>query len=178
MDILYRSLKKHGFDAAALHGDMAQSARTETLGKFKAGEIKLVVCSDVAARGIDIIELSHVFNFDIPTHAEDYVHRIGRTGRAGREGRAFTLVTPEDGKYLHAIERLQGRRIEEIHCRPRQAGSRGGARETGRRRAGKERFRRARSAKKSGQKSAKKSAGPKRDGKQDSRPEDKQDGQA
>ncbi len=114
VDILYRSLQKHGFDAAALHGDMAQSARTETLGKFKAGEIKLVVCSDVAARGIDISDLSHVFNFDIPTHAEDYVHRIGRTGRAGREGRAFTLTTPEDDKYLHAIERLQGRKIEEI----------------------------------------------------------------
>ncbi len=114
VDILYRSLMKHGFDAAALHGDMAQSARTETLGKFKAGEIKLVVCSDVAARGIDIIDLSHVFNFDIPTHAEDYIHRIGRTGRAGREGRAFTLTTPEDDKYLHAIERLQGRKIEEF----------------------------------------------------------------
>ncbi len=114
VDILYRSLRKHGFDAAALHGDMAQSARTETLGKFKAGEIKLVVCSDVAARGIDIIDLSHVFNFDIPTHAEDYIHRIGRTGRAGREGRAFTLTTPEDDKYLHAIERLQGRKIEEF----------------------------------------------------------------
>ena len=113
VDILCRSLRKHGFDAAALHGDMAQSARTETLEKFKADEIRLVVCSDVAARGIDINDLSHVFNFDIPTHAEDYVHRIGRTGRAGREGRAFTLVTPEDDKYLHAIERLQGRKIEE-----------------------------------------------------------------
>ena len=113
VDILCRSLQKHGFDAAALHGDMAQSARTETLEKFKADEIRLVVCSDVAARGIDINDLSHVFNFDIPTHAEDYVHRIGRTGRAGREGRAFTLVTPEDDKYLHAIERLQGRKIEE-----------------------------------------------------------------
>ncbi len=170
VDILYRSLVKHGFDAAALHGDMAQSARTETLGKFKAGEIKLVVCSDVAARGIDIIELSHVFNFDIPTHAEDYVHRIGRTGRAGREGRAFTLVTPEDGKYLHAIERLQGRKIEEIHAGPGKPGRGALAKQDD---AGPEK---GASGRKDGQKSHKKSAGPKRDGKRDGRPENRQDG--
>ena len=173
VDILYRSLKKHGFDAAALHGDMAQSARTETLGKFKAGEIKLVVCSDVAARGIDIIELSHVFNFDIPTHAEDYVHRIGRTGRAGREGRAFTLVTPEDGKYLHAIERLQGRRIEEIHAGPGKPGARRRARNRtmpSRRRA----LRRASPPRNPARNPPRNPLG--RNGKQDSKPDGKHDG--
>ncbi len=114
VDILHRSLTKHGFNAAALHGDMAQSTRTETLTKFKAGEIALMVCSDVAARGIDISDLSHVFNFDVPTHAEDYVHRIGRTGRAGRQGSAFTLITAEDGKFIDGIERLIGHKIERI----------------------------------------------------------------
>jgi superfamily II DNA/RNA helicase len=89
-----------------LHGDMAQSARTEVLERFKRGEMKLLVCSDVAARGLDIQDMSHVFNFDVPASAEDYVHRIGRTARAGREGRAFTIATPEDSKYVTAIERL------------------------------------------------------------------------
>src|SRR6185312_62053 len=89
VDILFRSLTRHGFDAAALHGDMPQSKRTETLGRFKAGEIRLLVASDVAARGLDNAGLSHVFCFDVPYHAEDYVHRIGRTGRAGRPGRSF-----------------------------------------------------------------------------------------
>ena len=89
VDILFKSLTRHGFSVGALHGDMAQSVRFTTLEKFKAGELRLLCCSDVAARGIDIGGLSHVFNFDVPHHAEDYVHRIGRTGRAGREGRAF-----------------------------------------------------------------------------------------
>jgi superfamily II DNA/RNA helicase len=106
VDILQRSLAKHGLDVAALHGDMPQSKRTETLERFKNGEIRLLVASDVAARGLDIEGLSHVFNFDVPHHAEDYVHRIGRTGRAGRDGRAFTLATPEDGKAVAAIEAL------------------------------------------------------------------------
>src|SRR5262249_33303362 len=97
VDILARSLTKHGFSAAALHGDMAQPQRGETLDKFKAGAIQFLVASDVAARGIDILALSHVFNFDVPIHPEDYVHRIGRTGRAGREGHALMLATPEDG---------------------------------------------------------------------------------
>jgi superfamily II DNA/RNA helicase len=106
VDILFKSLSKHGFDAAALHGDMVQSKRTETLERFRNNEIRLLVCSDVAARGLDIQGLSHVFNFDVPYHAEDYVHRIGRTGRAGRQGRSFTLAAPEDGKNVAAITKL------------------------------------------------------------------------
>jgi superfamily II DNA/RNA helicase len=112
--IVHKSLVAHGFDAGALHGDMAQSARTETLAKFKANELRLMVCSDVAARGIDIKGLSHVFNFDVPTHSEDYVHRIGRTGRAGMSGRAFMLVTNDDGKFLAGIEKLIGTTIPEV----------------------------------------------------------------
>jgi superfamily II DNA/RNA helicase len=106
VDILYRSLKKHGFNTAALHGDMDQASRTQTLEAFKRNEITLLVASDVAARGLDIEDLSHVFNFDVPMHPEDYVHRIGRTGRAGKEGRAFTLATPGDGNFVDAITRL------------------------------------------------------------------------
>jgi len=106
VDILQRSLAKHGFDVAALHGDMPQAKRTETLERFRTGEVRLLVASDVAARGLDIQGLSHVFNFDVPYHAEDYVHRIGRTGRAGRPGRAFTIATPEEGKAVVAIEVL------------------------------------------------------------------------
>ncbi len=108
VDILYKSLQRHGFSVGALHGDMVQSARFATLEKFRAGEIRLLVCSDVAARGIDIGGLSHVFNFDVPHHAEDYVHRIGRTGRAGREGRAFTIATPDQHDAVIAIEKLTG----------------------------------------------------------------------
>jgi superfamily II DNA/RNA helicase len=114
VDILFRSLSKHGFNAAQLHGDMPQSKRTETLEKFKNNEVVLMVCSDVAARGIDIKGLSHVFNFDTPHHAEDYVHRIGRTGRAGKEGRAFTFAMPEDGKAVQAIEKLIGKEIPRV----------------------------------------------------------------
>jgi superfamily II DNA/RNA helicase len=106
VDILLKSLLKHGFSAGALHGDLAQSVRFATLEKFKAGELRLLVCSDVAARGIDIGGLSHVFNFDVPHHAEDYVHRIGRTGRAGKEGRAFTIAAPEDRLAVEAVEKL------------------------------------------------------------------------
>ena len=108
VDILYRSLKKHGFDVAALHGDMAQVVRTNTLQAFRDGEITLLVASDVAARGLDIVGLSHVINFDVPYNPEDYVHRIGRTGRAGRRGRALTIATAEDAKSVAAIERLIG----------------------------------------------------------------------
>ncbi len=106
VDVLLKSLLKHGFSAGALHGDLAQSVRFATLEKFKANELRLLVCSDVAARGIDIGGLSHVFNFDVPHHCEDYVHRIGRTGRAGKEGRAFTIATPEDRLAVEAVEKL------------------------------------------------------------------------
>ncbi len=108
VDILFKSLARHGFSVGALHGDMAQPVRFATLEKFKANDIRLLVCSDVAARGLDIGGLSHVFNFDVPIHAEDYVHRIGRTGRAGKEGRAFTLATPDDRLAVEAIEKLTG----------------------------------------------------------------------
>ena len=111
VDVLYKSLGKHGFSVGCLHGDMPQPARFATLEKFKAGEIRLLVCSDVAARGIDIGGLSHVFNFDVPHHAEDYVHRIGRTGRAGKTGAAFTLAGPEDRLSVEAIEKLTGHPI-------------------------------------------------------------------
>ena len=111
VDILFRSLSRHGFDAAALHGDMPQPKRTETLDRFRSGEVRLLVASDVAARGLDIKGMSHVFCFDVPTHAEDYVHRIGRTGRAGLEGRSFMLATPEDGDAVAAIVKLIGKEI-------------------------------------------------------------------
>ena len=111
VDVVCRSLNRHGITASRLHGDMSQPARTETLGKFKSGEISLLVCSDVAARGLDIPDMSHVFNFDVPIHAEDYVHRIGRTGRAGRPGHALTIATPEDRKYLVAIQEITGQEI-------------------------------------------------------------------
>ena len=114
VDILYKSLSRHGFSVGALHGDMAQPVRFATLEKFKAGELRLLCCSDVAARGIDIGGLSHVFNFDAPHHAEDYIHRIGRTGRAGREGRAFTLAAPEDRQNVDAIEKLIAHAIPRI----------------------------------------------------------------
>ncbi len=106
VDVLFKSLRKHGFDVGALHGDLSQSERTATMARFKANELRLLVCSDVAARGVDISGLSHVFNFDVPHHAEDYVHRIGRTGRAGLTGHAFTLATPEDRLAVEAIESL------------------------------------------------------------------------
>jgi superfamily II DNA/RNA helicase len=114
VDILYKSLSRHGLQAGALHGDMPQPARFATLEKFKAGELRLLCCSDVAARGIDIGGLSHVFNFDVPHHSEDYVHRIGRTGRAGREGRAFTIASPEDRKAVEDIEKLTGAAIPRV----------------------------------------------------------------
>ena len=114
VDILHKSLSKHNFDAGALHGDLAQSVRFATLEKFKANELRLLVCSDVAARGIDIGGLSHVFNFDVPIHAEDYVHRIGRTGRAGLEGKAFTIASPDDRYAVEQIEKLIGHSIPPV----------------------------------------------------------------
>ena len=112
VSVVQRSLAKHGLDAACIHGDLDQHVRTETLGRFRSGDLQLLVASDVAARGLDIPDVSHVFNYDVPHHAEDYVHRIGRTGRAGREGAAFTLVTPADSKSLRAIESLIDKKIE------------------------------------------------------------------
>jgi superfamily II DNA/RNA helicase len=109
--LLHKSLQKHGFTVGALHGDMDQSARTAALDQFRKGEIPLLVASDVAARGLDIPTTSHVFNFDVPHHADDYVHRIGRTGRAGRAGTAITIVTPLDFKSMAAIEKLIGNSI-------------------------------------------------------------------
>lgn len=111
--ILHRSLVKHGFSAGCLHGDLDQSTRMRTLDGFKNNEIQILVASDVAARGLDIPDVSHVVNFDVPSHAEDYVHRIGRTGRAGREGAAFMLATKEDSKYLAAIEKLINTKIDD-----------------------------------------------------------------
>ena len=109
---LLSSMKRHGFSATGLHGDMTQSARLAALDEFKNGQIPLLVASDVAARGLDIPSVSHVFNFDVPSNAEDYVHRIGRTGRAGRHGHAFTLIAGEDDeKAILAIEKLTGRPI-------------------------------------------------------------------
>ena len=108
---LYKSLQKHGFSVGALHGDMDQSARTASLEQFRKGELPLLVASDVAARGLDIPEVSHVFNFDVPHHPDDYVHRIGRTGRAGRSGTAISLVCPSDQKSVLAIEKLIGQPI-------------------------------------------------------------------
>jgi superfamily II DNA/RNA helicase len=110
--LLHRSLVRHGFSALALHGDMDQPSRTAALEQFRRGEVTLLVASDVAARGLDIPDVSHVFNFDVPHHPDDYVHRIGRTGRAGRAGAALTLVAPADGKAVAAIEKLIGQNID------------------------------------------------------------------
>ena len=106
--ILHKSLVKHGFSAGALHGDMDQKARMETLDKFRAGELKLLAASDVAARGLDIPDVSHIFNFDLPWQPDDYVHRIGRTGRAGKEGVSTSLVTIDELKSLKDIEKMLG----------------------------------------------------------------------
>jgi superfamily II DNA/RNA helicase len=114
VDIVAKSLKKHGFDAAAIHGDLDQSVRTRTLESFRKGELKLLVASDVAARGLDIPDVSHIFNYDVPHHADDYVHRIGRTGRAGKSGDSITLVTPADGRNLDKVLRLIGKTPEEL----------------------------------------------------------------
>ena len=111
---LARSLQRHGFSASGLHGDMDQKSRMETLDAFKTDKLQLLIASDVAARGLDIPAVSHVFNFDVPTHAEDYVHRIGRTGRAGRSGTSITLASPSDGKYVDAIVKLIQRDIPEV----------------------------------------------------------------
>ncbi|MGJ8622244.1 MAG: DEAD/DEAH box helicase [Yoonia sp.] len=106
VDIVSKSLNKYGYQAAPIHGDLDQSHRTKTLDKFRDNELRILVASDVAARGLDIPAVTHVFNFDVPSHAEDYVHRIGRTGRAGRTGTAIMICVPRDEKNLEDVERL------------------------------------------------------------------------
>ncbi|MCT4609934.1 MAG: DEAD/DEAH box helicase [Pelagimonas sp.] len=114
VDIVAKSLKKYGYNAAAIHGDLDQAHRMKTLEGFRDGDVRLLVASDVAARGLDIPSVSHVFNFDVPGHAEDYVHRIGRTGRAGRSGKAFTIVVPRDEKAFDAVESLIQKEIPRL----------------------------------------------------------------
>lgn len=114
VDICTKSLKKYGYDAAAIHGDLDQALRTRTLDAFREGKLRILVASDVAARGLDVPSVSHVFNFDVPGHAEDYVHRIGRTGRAGRSGKAITLCEKRDEKALAAVEALIQKTITRV----------------------------------------------------------------
>ena len=114
VDICAKSLKKYGYNASPIHGDLDQSQRMKTLDGFRNGEIRLLVASDVAARGLDIPAVSHVFNFDVPGHPEDYVHRIGRTGRAGREGKAITLCSARDDKAFDAVEKLIQKEIPRL----------------------------------------------------------------
>jgi superfamily II DNA/RNA helicase len=112
VQVVYRSLQKHGFSVLALHGDLDQRMRMAALDAFRAGDVQLLVCSDVAARGLDIPDVSHVINYDAPHHAEDYVHRIGRTGRAGKSGEALTIVARIDQKAIAEIEKLIARKID------------------------------------------------------------------
>ena len=114
VDVVAKSLKQHGFDAAPIHGDLDQSLRTKTLAAFRSGELKLLVASDVAARGLDIPDVSHVFNYDVSHHADDYVHRIGRTGRAGKTGQTFMIVTPGDDRSLDKVLKLIKMTPEEL----------------------------------------------------------------
>ncbi|RPE71108.1 superfamily II DNA/RNA helicase [Pacificibacter maritimus] len=114
VDIVAKSLKKYGYDTAPIHGDLDQSQRNATLERFRNGEIKILVASDVAARGLDVPSVTHVFNFDVPGHPEDYVHRIGRTGRAGRDGKAIMLCEPRDEKNFEDVERLLAKAIPRL----------------------------------------------------------------
>ena len=138
VDVVAKSLKSHGFNASPIHGDLDQSVRTKTLDGFRDGSLHLLVASDVAARGLDIPAVSHVFNFDVPSHPEDYIHRIGRTGRAGRAGKAFTIATSSDDKYINAIENLVKRPIprgtlpEGFEMPTEDEGRASGGRESGR----------------------------------------------
>jgi superfamily II DNA/RNA helicase len=144
VDVVAKSLKKHGFDAAAIHGDLDQSTRMRTLDNFRKGELKLLVASDVAARGLDIPDVSHVFNYDVPHHADDYVHRIGRTGRAGKLGDTFMIVTSADARSLDKVLKLIGKVPDEVtldidwsQVRPSEARSSGrGDERRGRERGG------------------------------------------
>jgi superfamily II DNA/RNA helicase len=142
VSVLHRSLLRHGFNAVALHGDLDQSSRTAALDQFRRGDATLLVASDVAARGLDIPAVSHVINFDVPIHADDYIHRIGRTGRAGLSGTAISLVAPSDHKAVAAIEKLTGQPIawaeqpapaSDGDAAPRRRQERGGGARGGRR---------------------------------------------
>ncbi|MEM1106660.1 MAG: DEAD/DEAH box helicase [Pseudomonadota bacterium] len=112
VDVVTKSLIKHGFDAAAIHGDLPQAYRTQTLERFRDGDLTLLVASDVAARGLDIPDVSHVFNYAPPPKDEDYIHRIGRTGRAGRSGESYTLVSPEDSKAWDGVLRMIKKEVD------------------------------------------------------------------
>ncbi|HWA23339.1 MAG TPA: DEAD/DEAH box helicase [Caulobacterales bacterium] len=114
VDIVAKSLQRHGYNAAPLHGDLDQRSRTQTLDRFKTGDVRLLVASDVAARGLDIPDVSHIFNYEPSRHAEDFVHRVGRTGRAGKSGEAYTLAAPADSKSIAAIEKLIGKTLERV----------------------------------------------------------------
>jgi len=120
---LNKSLKRHGFRSAEIHGDMDQPARLAELERFKKGEVNILVASDVAARGLDIKGVSHVYNFDAPWHPDDYVHRIGRTGRAGAKGVAYTLVTADDAENIAQIEKLTGQKIERVKLKDAPSGA-------------------------------------------------------
>jgi superfamily II DNA/RNA helicase len=122
VDIVAKSLKQHGYDAAPIHGDLDQSQRTRTLDGFRNGDLRFLIASDVAARGLDVPAVSHVFNFDVPSHAEDYVHRIGRTGRAGRSGKALMICSSKDEKNFEAIEKLIQKAIPRLE-NPLQTGA-------------------------------------------------------
>jgi superfamily II DNA/RNA helicase len=142
VDIVAKSLKTHGFDAAPIHGDLDQSLRMKTLADFRSGALKILVASDVAARGLDIPDVSHVFNYDVSHHADDYVHRIGRTGRAGKLGQAFMIVTPADDRSLDKVLKLikkdpvelslEGIDFAAIKDQPRRESGRGDKRGRGR----------------------------------------------
>ncbi len=134
VDVVALSLKRHGFNAAPIHGDLDQSLRMKTLDRFRSGDLQFLVASDVAARGLDIPDVSHVFNYEPPRSPDDYVHRIGRTGRAGRQGASFTLIAPNDKKSIDAIEKLIGKSIDKAQIEgvpdtalgdPRDSGGRG-----------------------------------------------------
>jgi superfamily II DNA/RNA helicase len=131
VDVVAQSLKRHGFNASPIHGDLDQSLRTKTLDRFRSGDLQFLIASDVAARGLDIPDVSHVFNYEPPRTPDDYVHRIGRTGRAGRLGVSLTLVAPNDKRSLDAIEKLIGRTIESAAIEGLPEAALGDPRDTG-----------------------------------------------
>ncbi len=131
VDIVAKSLQRHGYNAAPLHGDLDQRFRMQTLDRFKTGEVKLLVASDVAARGLDIPDVSHVFNYEPPRHPEDFVHRVGRTGRAGKSGEAYTLAAPVDNKTINAIEKLIGKSLEKTDVQDAPTAALGDNHDTG-----------------------------------------------